>query len=71
MNIRQNSEFVVNLVERSVLQQMNVTAIEFTKEVDELVEVRLTSTSPTRVIKPPLRIGESPANNDLTQSREN
>jgi hypothetical protein len=50
---------------------MNVTAIEFTKEVDELVEVRLTSTSPTRVIKPPLRIGESPANNDLTQSREN
>jgi flavin reductase (DIM6/NTAB) family NADH-FMN oxidoreductase RutF len=58
VNIRQNSEFVVNLVGRSTLGEMNVTAIEFTSEVDELIEARLTPAASTQVNPP--RIAESP-----------
>jgi len=57
-NIRQTGEFVVNLVSEETASAMNVTAIEFESEVDELVEAGLT-TIPSVHVKPP-RIAESP-----------
>ena len=57
-NIRETGEFVVNLVAYENLQQMNVTAIEFPPEVDEIAEAGLT-TLPSTKVKPP-RIAESP-----------
>ena len=57
-NIRETGEFVVNLVSHENLPQMNITAIEFPPEVDELAEAGLT-TLPSVKIKPP-RIAESP-----------
>lgn len=58
VNIRNNSEFVVNLVGHDTVNEMNITAIEFTEEVDELAEARLTPV-PCVQVKPP-RIAESP-----------
>jgi flavin reductase (DIM6/NTAB) family NADH-FMN oxidoreductase RutF len=57
-NIRETGEFVVNLVSHDNLRQMNVTAIEFPPEVNELAEAGLT-TVPSSKVKPP-RIAESP-----------
>jgi len=57
-NIRDTGEFVVNLVGHANLGQMNVTAIDFPPEVDEIAEAGLT-TLPSAKIKPP-RIAESP-----------
>jgi flavin reductase (DIM6/NTAB) family NADH-FMN oxidoreductase RutF len=57
-NIRQTGEFVVNLVSHDNLPQMNITAIEFPPEVDEIAEAGLT-TLPSIKVKPP-RIAESP-----------
>ena len=56
--IEETGEFVVNLVPYSALEAMNVTAIEFGNEVDELAEARLTIL-PSHKVKPP-RIAESP-----------
>jgi flavin reductase (DIM6/NTAB) family NADH-FMN oxidoreductase RutF len=57
-NIRATGEFVVNLVAAGLAPQMNITAIEFGADVDELTEAGLT-TLPSVKIKPP-RIAESP-----------
>jgi flavin reductase (DIM6/NTAB) family NADH-FMN oxidoreductase RutF len=57
-NIRETGQFVVNLVGDANAQAMNVTAIDFPPEVDELAEAGLT-TLPSTKIKPP-RIAESP-----------
>jgi flavin reductase (DIM6/NTAB) family NADH-FMN oxidoreductase RutF len=57
-NIRATGEFVVNLVPESAVVGMNITAIDFPPEVDELKEAGLT-TLPSAKIKPP-RIAESP-----------
>lgn len=57
-NIRRTGEFVVNLVSYNLAQQMNVTAIDFPKEVDELKQAGLT-TAPSKRVKPP-RIAEAP-----------
>jgi flavin reductase (DIM6/NTAB) family NADH-FMN oxidoreductase RutF len=57
-NIRETGEFVVNLVSEGVAQAMNVTAIEFDRGVNELVEAGLT-TQPSVHVQPP-RIAESP-----------
>ncbi len=57
-NIRRNGEFVVNLVAADLAPQMNITAIEFGPEIDELAEAGLT-TLPSVKVKPP-RIAESP-----------
>lgn len=57
-NIRNTGQFVVNLVSAENAEQMNVTAIQFAPEVDELKEAGLTAT-PSTLIKPP-RILESP-----------
>ncbi len=57
-NIRRTGQFVVNLVSDGLAEQMNVTAIEFAKDVDELTQAGLTTAASTRV-KPP-RIAEAP-----------
>jgi flavin reductase (DIM6/NTAB) family NADH-FMN oxidoreductase RutF len=57
-NIRANKEFVVNLVSAAAAEQMNVTAIDFGPEVDELKQAGLT-TLPSARVRPP-RIAESP-----------
>ena len=57
-NIRRTGQFVVNLVSYELAEQMNVTAIDFPKQVDELKEAGLT-TAPSLHVKPP-RIAEAP-----------
>ena len=57
-NIRETGEFVVNLVSDATAEQMNITAIEFPPEVDEIAEAKLT-TLPSVKVKPP-RLAESP-----------
>jgi flavin reductase (DIM6/NTAB) family NADH-FMN oxidoreductase RutF len=57
-NIRETGQFVVNLVSEENAEQMNITAIDFDPQVDELAKARLTPVPSTHV-KPP-RIGESP-----------
>jgi flavin reductase (DIM6/NTAB) family NADH-FMN oxidoreductase RutF len=57
-NIRRTGQFVVNLVSYELAEQMNVTAIDFPKEVNELQEAGLT-TAPSLHVKPP-RIAEAP-----------
>ena len=57
-NIRRTGQFVVNLVSDALAGQMNVTAIDFPKSVDELVEAGLRTAASAKV-KPP-RIADSP-----------
>jgi flavin reductase (DIM6/NTAB) family NADH-FMN oxidoreductase RutF len=57
-NIRRTGEFVVNLVSYKLAEQMNVTAIDFPKAVNELAEARL-ATAPSLRVKPP-RIADAP-----------
>jgi flavin reductase (DIM6/NTAB) family NADH-FMN oxidoreductase RutF len=57
-NIEQTKQFVVNLVGAENAEAMNITAIEFDPEVDELKQAVLT-TLPSLHVKPP-RIAESP-----------
>lgn len=57
-NIRRTKEFVVNLVSEEVAEAMNITAIEFESEVNELPEAEL-ETVPSVHVKPP-RIATSP-----------
>jgi flavin reductase (DIM6/NTAB) family NADH-FMN oxidoreductase RutF len=57
-NIRATGEFVVNLVSADTAEQMNITAIDFGPEVNEISEAGLT-TLPSHHVKPP-RIAESP-----------
>ena len=57
-NIRRTGQFVVNLVAEENAPAMNVTAIDFGPEVDELREAGL-HTLPSTKVAPP-RIAESP-----------
>src|SRR3954470_16964935 len=57
-NIRRTGQFVVNLVSYELAEQMNVTAIDFPKEVDELKEAGLTTAASLHVDVP--RIAEAP-----------
>lgn len=57
-NILETKQFVVNLVSEQVAEAMNITAIEFPREVEELKQAGLT-TAPSVHVKPP-RIAESP-----------
>lgn len=57
-NIRATGQFVVNLVSHANAAAMNITAIDFPPEIDELHQAGLT-TLPSVKIKPP-RIAESP-----------
>ncbi len=58
LNIRDTKQFTVCLVNADNAEAMNITAIDFTPEVNELTEAGLT-TVPSVKIKPP-RIAESP-----------
>jgi flavin reductase (DIM6/NTAB) family NADH-FMN oxidoreductase RutF len=57
-NIRRTGQFVVNLVSFELAEPMNITAIDFPKDVDELKEAGLTTT-PSQRVRPP-RIAEAP-----------
>jgi flavin reductase (DIM6/NTAB) family NADH-FMN oxidoreductase RutF len=57
-NIRRTGQFVVNLASNALAEKMNVTAIDFGKEVNELAQAGLT-TAPSARVRPP-RIAESP-----------
>jgi flavin reductase (DIM6/NTAB) family NADH-FMN oxidoreductase RutF len=57
-NIRETGQFTVCLVNHATSEQMNITAIDFPPEIDEIAEAKLTTLPSTR-IKPP-RIAESP-----------
>lgn len=57
-NIRRTGQFVVNLVSYELAEPMNITAIDFPKETDELKEAGL-STMPSVHVRPP-RIAEAP-----------
>jgi flavin reductase (DIM6/NTAB) family NADH-FMN oxidoreductase RutF len=58
-NIRATREFVINVVNEAVAEVMNVTAIDFPPEVNELDITRL-STEPSLIVKVP-RISAAPA----------
>ena len=57
-NIRDTGQFVVNLVSEEARERMNITAIEFEREVSEANEAGLATVASVHV-KPP-RIAESP-----------
>lgn len=57
-NIRRTGQFVVNLCSYALAEPMNVTAIDFPKNVDELKEAGLT-TAPSMHVSVP-RIAEAP-----------
>ncbi|HEY2458627.1 MAG TPA: flavin reductase family protein [Candidatus Acidoferrum sp.] len=57
-NILQTGQFAVNLVSQEIAEAMNVTAIEFPADVDELEQAGL-HTAPSVHVRPP-RIAESP-----------
>lgn len=57
-NIAASGEFVVNLVSHATAAAMNVTAIDFPPQVDELSQAGLTTVPSSRVNTP--RIAESP-----------
>lgn len=59
-NIQQTKEFVINIVNERILEQMNLAAFDFPPEVDESEIAGLTKL-PSIKVKPP-RIAESPAN---------
>ena len=47
-NIRRTGQFVVNLVSYELAEQMNITAIDFPKSVNELAEAGLATAPSTR-----------------------
>ena len=59
-NIEETGEFVINMVTKDLLQQMNITSLPFDKEVDEFEKAGLTPV-PSTSVKPP-RVKESPVN---------
>jgi flavin reductase (DIM6/NTAB) family NADH-FMN oxidoreductase RutF len=59
-NIQKTKEFVINIVNESILDLVNVTSIDFPPEIDESDIAGLTK-MPSIKVKPP-RIAESPAN---------
>lgn len=58
-NIRMTEEFTVNIVDDAMLDAMNVCAVPFPPDVDELQRAGLTAVPGTHVKCP--RIGEAPA----------
>ena len=64
-NIRLNHEFVVNLVDESVAEAMNLTAATIPYGVSEISQAGVT-TLPSSIVKPP-RIAEAPAALECTE----
>lgn len=58
LNLREQREFVINLVSTELMEKMNITAVEFGPEVDELAAAGL-ATAPSINVAPP-RIAASP-----------
>ena len=58
-NIQQTREFVINIVNESIIKQVNLTSADFPPEFDETKAAGLTQISSAKV-KPP-RIKEAPA----------
>lgn len=58
-NIRQTEQFTVNIVDDAMAEGMNVCAVPFPPDVDELAVAKLTAVPGTHVKCP--RIGEAPA----------
>jgi flavin reductase (DIM6/NTAB) family NADH-FMN oxidoreductase RutF len=67
-NIRSSGEFVVNLVGFEMAEQMNICAIEFPPETDELAVSGLTAVPCSKVKVP--RIAEAPVSLECTLERE-
>jgi flavin reductase (DIM6/NTAB) family NADH-FMN oxidoreductase RutF len=59
-NIEYTQDFVVNLVDDGLAQQMNLTSGEYPAEVDEFAVTRLTAAPSTKVKAP--RVAEAPIN---------
>lgn len=57
-NIMRTGEFVINMVPADLAEAMNVTAVPFPPEVDEIAEAGLTTVPSSRIKVP--RIAESP-----------
>ena len=57
-NIRRTGQYVINLCSFPLAEQMNITAIDFPKDVDELKEAGLTTAPSSRIGVP--RIAEAP-----------
>ncbi|MGG3468900.1 flavin reductase family protein [Neobacillus pocheonensis] len=57
VNIEKNGQFVINIVSENIAEQMNDCAIEFSPDVDEIVETGLTKEQSQKVKVP--RIKES------------
>lgn len=65
-NIQQTREFVINIVNESIIKQVNITSIDFPPGFDEAEIAGFTKTSSTK-IRPP-RILEAPANLECVHS---
>ncbi|ACO04890.1 MAG TPA: flavin reductase family protein [Persephonella sp.] len=59
-NIEETGEFVINLVTRDLLEEMNISSIPFESEIDEFEKTGLTP-APSTYVKAP-RVKESPVN---------
>ena len=59
-NIEETGEFVINMVTKDLISQMNITSLPFEKEIDEFEKAGLTP-APSMSVKPP-RVKESPVN---------
>ena len=65
LNIRATHEFVVNLVDESIAEKMNLCAAALPYGESELTHAGLTA-APSTVVKPP-RIAEAPASLECTE----
>ena len=59
-NVRETGEYVINVVNDALAEQMNLTSGEYPPEVDEFALTGLTS-APSVKVKPP-RVAEAPIN---------
>jgi len=59
-NIEETGEFVINMVTKELLAEMNITSLPFEEEIDEFEKAGLTPI-PSTTVKPP-RVKESPVN---------
>jgi flavin reductase (DIM6/NTAB) family NADH-FMN oxidoreductase RutF len=64
-NIRATHEFVINIVDESVAEAMNLTAASLPYGISEIAHARLTTIA-SSLVKPP-RIAEAPASLECTE----
>lgn len=57
-NIRDSGEFVVHLIDETLKDKMNITSIEFAREISEINEAGFTAL-PSLIVRPP-RLAECP-----------